>query len=252
MRITFLGTGDPGGIPIVTCSCNFCMKSKQRTRASIAINSNGKNLVFDASPDLRQQLIKNGIWNIDSVFITHLHFDHLWGIGEVVARKWLREKVIPVYVNDSLFKTFSENYSWMKLKLKVTKFNKQIKKGKLKITSIKVKHIKYAETSGFVIQERKKKVVYIPDYKGTDEKGFKIAKNADVLIVDGLYLLGKYMKDPDHLGGRELLREILKLDAKKVFVVALSEHFYKKTAKQMRSLLPKNFFIPCDGQKIEL
>ena len=58
-------------------------KKNYRTRCSALIKSNFKNVLIDTSPDLRHQLIKNNISNIDSVLFSDFHGDQIHGIKDL-------------------------------------------------------------------------------------------------------------------------------------------------------------------------
>lgn len=68
MHITCLGTGSA-----------FTMKNFQ---TNLMITHNGKNMLIDAGSDLRFSLAKQGFSykDIDTVYITHLHADHIGGL----------------------------------------------------------------------------------------------------------------------------------------------------------------------------
>jgi phosphoribosyl 1,2-cyclic phosphate phosphodiesterase len=86
MKITLLGTGDAIGTPKIGCSCPQCTAAfrdgLQRLRTSFLIETGGKNILIDSSPDLRMQLLAAGSPHIDAVLWTHGHYDHFMGFGE--------------------------------------------------------------------------------------------------------------------------------------------------------------------------
>jgi phosphoribosyl 1,2-cyclic phosphate phosphodiesterase len=60
LKITFLGTGTSGGVPMIACSCDVCcsVDSKdKRLRSSILIESDTTTLVVDTTPDFRTQML---------------------------------------------------------------------------------------------------------------------------------------------------------------------------------------------------
>ena len=88
MKVKFiiLGCGSSLGVPRADGSwgkCNPKEKKNYRTRCSALIKSNSKNILIDTSPDLRHQLIKNNITNIDNVIFTHKHGDQIHGINDL-------------------------------------------------------------------------------------------------------------------------------------------------------------------------
>ena len=80
MKITILGCGGSFGSPLAWNRYgNIDLQNKRnfRTRSSILIEHNGKNILIDTSPDLRQQLYNAKCTNIDLVLYTHIHSDHV-------------------------------------------------------------------------------------------------------------------------------------------------------------------------------
>ena len=89
MRVTLLGTGDTTGTPTVGCDCDTCAAARdrgvERTRFSVHVENErtGESLLVDASPDFRYQFLREGVSLPDAALITHIHFDHLDGLGNV-------------------------------------------------------------------------------------------------------------------------------------------------------------------------
>jgi phosphoribosyl 1,2-cyclic phosphate phosphodiesterase len=87
MEVTLLGTGDTTGTPTVGCDCDTCTEARERgverTRFSVHVRSErtGESLLVDASPDFRYQFLREGVDLPDEILITHIHFDHLDGLG---------------------------------------------------------------------------------------------------------------------------------------------------------------------------
>ncbi len=86
MRLRFLGTGTSFGIPVIGCDCAVCTSNdpkNQRQRHGLALESGGNVLLVDTPPELRMQLLREGISHVDAVFISHLHADHLHGLDDL-------------------------------------------------------------------------------------------------------------------------------------------------------------------------
>lgn len=87
MRVTLLGTGDTTGTPTVGCSCDTCEVARQRdisrTRFAVHVENErtGEGLLVDFSPDFRQQFLSTDVGLPDEAIVTHIHFDHLDGLG---------------------------------------------------------------------------------------------------------------------------------------------------------------------------
>ncbi|MFB6132122.1 MAG: MBL fold metallo-hydrolase [Halanaeroarchaeum sp.] len=89
MRVTLLGTGDTTGTPTPGCSCATCERAREtgveRTRFSVHVENErtGETLLIDASPDFRAQFLTHDVDLPDAAVVTHIHFDHLDGLGNV-------------------------------------------------------------------------------------------------------------------------------------------------------------------------
>jgi phosphoribosyl 1,2-cyclic phosphate phosphodiesterase len=102
MEVTLLGTGDTTGTPTPGCDCETCERARERgverTRFSVHVRNErtGESLLIDASPDFRHQFLAHGVDLPDEVLITHVHFDHVDGLGN--AYRLLDG--VPVYAAD--------------------------------------------------------------------------------------------------------------------------------------------------------
>jgi len=101
MRVTLLGTGDTTGTPTPGCDCDTCRaaveRGVERTRFSVHVEADsGDSLLLDFSPDFRTQLLREDVPLPDAGVVTHVHFDHLDGLGN--AYRLFDD--LPVYAAD--------------------------------------------------------------------------------------------------------------------------------------------------------
>ena len=102
MEVTLLGAGDTTGTPTIGCSCDTCERARERgvesSRFSVHIRNEHteESLLIDASPDLRSQFLEQDVPLPDAAVISHIHFDHLDGLGNTY--RVLDE--FPVYAAD--------------------------------------------------------------------------------------------------------------------------------------------------------
>lgn len=87
MKLLVLGCGTSTGVPRIGNDWGECDPNEprnRRSRVSIIVESDeGSRLLVDTSPDLRNQLLSNGIDKVDGVFWTHDHADHCHGIDDL-------------------------------------------------------------------------------------------------------------------------------------------------------------------------
>ena len=86
MRVTVLGCGGSGGVPLLGEDWGKCdpgNPKNRRRRVSVLVEAGGKTILIDASPDLRAQLLDAGVGQLDAVLFTHDHADHTHGIDDL-------------------------------------------------------------------------------------------------------------------------------------------------------------------------
>ncbi len=99
LRMTFLGTGTSMGVPTLGCECPVCLSSDprdRRTRPSVLLQYNDRNVVIDTAPDFRQQALQANLKRVDAVLYTHGHADHILGLDDLRPFN-LRQGPIPLY-----------------------------------------------------------------------------------------------------------------------------------------------------------
>ncbi len=118
MQLRFLGTGTSAGIPIIACDCSVCTSTDPRdtrTRTSAILefvdpDGHRRVILIDASPDLRQQVLREGIDRIDAILITHNHVDHVWGLDEVRRFNEVMGCPIEVWADDHTHESLRRVY----------------------------------------------------------------------------------------------------------------------------------------------
>ena len=100
IKFTILGCGSSLGIPRIDGfygNCDPKNKKNIRSRCSALISSKNLNILIDTSPDLKSQLLKKKVKNIDTVFYTHSHEDQTHGINELRGFSLKNRKKITNY-----------------------------------------------------------------------------------------------------------------------------------------------------------
>lgn len=86
MKVTILGCGAAGGVPMISVgwgSCDPANPRNVRLRPSILVEVGDVAILVDTGPDLRQQLLNSGTRRLDAVLFTHAHADHTHGIDDL-------------------------------------------------------------------------------------------------------------------------------------------------------------------------
>ena len=250
MKFIILGCGSSMGVSRIDGffgNCNPKNPKNYRTRCSALIKSTNQNILIDTSPDLREQLLKNNIRNIDSVIYTHNHADQTHGINDLRVFFIKNRKKIPVYADKItrkyLYKSFSycfENYKNYPAILEFVNFKKKISFNKsLIINPITVQHGSI-KSSSFIIN---KTIAYLPDVNMIYKKDFRKLSNLNYLIIDCL----RYKKHSSHFNIDDVLELNIKLKPKKMILTNLHSDL---DYDQLLNILPKNIKPAYDGLTI--
>jgi phosphoribosyl 1,2-cyclic phosphate phosphodiesterase len=101
MRVTILGCGGSGGVPLIGGFWGACKPENprnRRLRSSILVEEGDTRILVDSSPDLRQQMLAlGGDGRLDAVLYTHAHADHLHGIDDLRVVNAIRKAPLDLY-----------------------------------------------------------------------------------------------------------------------------------------------------------
>lgn len=194
MNITILGTGTSSGVPVLTCGCDVCTSSNpkdKRLRVSVLVQIPELDIVIDAGPDFRQQLLPTGISKLDALVFTHEHKDHTAGLDDVRPFNYLKgKKYLNIYGRESVLEQLKrefhyafleESYPGVPLIKTISIENKPFSVAGLEITPIEVMHHKLP-VFGFRIKD----FTYITDANYISKKELEKARGTKVLVLDAL------------------------------------------------------------------
>ncbi|HWT90169.1 MAG TPA: ribonuclease Z [Solirubrobacterales bacterium] len=86
LAVTFLGTG--GSVP-----------SARRSTASVLVTRGGERLLFDCGEGTQRQMQRSlGLVQVDEIYITHFHADHVLGIPGLLKTYDLTDRRVPLKV----------------------------------------------------------------------------------------------------------------------------------------------------------
>lgn len=100
LSVRILGCGASGGVPGIYQgwgACNPENPKNRRLRSSILIQSAQTRLLVDTSPDLRAQLLAASVRELDAVFYTHVHADHVMGLDDLRDINRVMRAPLPIY-----------------------------------------------------------------------------------------------------------------------------------------------------------
>jgi phosphoribosyl 1,2-cyclic phosphate phosphodiesterase len=196
MRITVLGCGGSGGVPLIGDiwgSCNPSNPRNRRRRVSIHVQGLQKSVLVDASPDVRQQLLDADIKHLDAVLFTHDHADHCHGIDDLrFLRPDSKAPPLEAWATPKTLNALKERFGYIFRQNEVAsgvlyrpflaarEVTGPFSIGPLGITPFAQQHGLGTVTTGYRIG----RMAYSTDVVGLDENAFAVLEDLDLWIVD--------------------------------------------------------------------
>ena len=115
VKLTFLGTGTSQGVPIIGCQCAVCRSADprdKRFRAAAFVEFEGMNILIDAGPDFRMQMLAQGVRHLDAILLTHKHKDHTAGLDDVRSFNYIDRKAVEIYCEAEVLRALKIEYSY--------------------------------------------------------------------------------------------------------------------------------------------
>jgi phosphoribosyl 1,2-cyclic phosphate phosphodiesterase len=186
MKITLLGTGDAIGTPKVGCKCPQCSHARKtgamRLRTSLLVENEGRHILIDSSPDLRQQLLLHGSPHIDAVIWTHGHYDHFIGFGEF----YRVQKIPPVFAAPQVLNYCADVFRFLTFDKGEIPPYEPFELFGITITLFTVKHPP-AFTCGMVIENAGFRVGFTSDTNiDIPQQSLDLLTDLDLLLLDAL------------------------------------------------------------------
>lgn len=254
MKVTLLGTGTSGGVPVLTCSCAVCTSldyRDKRLRTSVHIEVEGKSIVIDTGPDFRQQALRARINQLDAVVFTHEHKDHTAGLDDIRPYNYLQgAEELAIYAHPRVLNqlsrefhyAFSENrYPGIPLLSTNEIDNEPFDVAGVEFTPIEVIHYKLP-----VLGFRVKNFTYLTDCNYIAEEQLEKAKGSEILVLDAL----QQSPHLSHFTLQEAIEVAHKIGAKKTYFTHISHKMGLHREVEMQ--LPESMFLGYDGLTFQL
>ncbi len=253
LRITFLGTGTSGGVPMIGCGCYVCASSNEkdkRFRSSILVQSDKTTLVVDTTPDFRSQMLRENVKKLDAVIFTHPHKDHVAGLDDIKAYNFFQKKSMDVFANTLTQNELQREFPYIFAHDKYpgipsvnlhTISDKTFMVGDIPATPILVYHLKMP-----VLGFRFGNFTYITDANRIDDEEKEKIKGSKVIVVNAL----RKKEHISHFNLQEAVDLVKELEIPQAYFTHISHQL--GLHNEINNELPSNIELAWDGLKLKL
>ncbi|MFB3148379.1 MAG: MBL fold metallo-hydrolase [Thermodesulfobacteriota bacterium] len=252
MKVVILGCATSTGVPIIGCNCPVCTSDNpknKRTRCSLFIEKNGKNILIDSSTDLRFQALKHNITRLDVVLYTHSHADHTHGIDDLRTFNFVNKMVIPCFANLQTITNLKNNFGYIfdgvysaggkpQLELYVVENNFDF--DGINIIPVEINHAQW-----MILGYRIGNVAYLTDCSGIPDESLEKLMGLELLIISAL----RYTEHPAHFNIEQAVEMAQKINPK---LAVLTHMGHEVDYDTLLSELPDNIVPAYDGMEVEL
>ncbi len=273
-----LGVVQDGGLPHLG-SNKLCCDETQSNRyvTSIMLINDGNNFsyLFDASPDINEQLnfmgdrIKK---DLKGIFLTHAHIGHYTGLM-YFGREALNSKSINVYAMPRMKKFLEQNGPWSQLvsleNIVIHELNNNSKislDSNIIIQPFEVPHRpEFSETVGYKIYGPNKKALFIPDIDKWYLWDISIVdeiKKVDYALVDATFYDSKEVNyrdiseipHPFVIESMELFDSLDINEKNKIYFIHLNHTnpLLDKDSDQYKYVTAKGYNVAEEGMNLKL
>ncbi|MFI5310041.1 MAG: MBL fold metallo-hydrolase [Gemmatimonadales bacterium] len=257
MKLTFLGTGTSFGVPQIGCACAVCHSMDprdKRTRVGAVVEWKGTHLLIDTPPELRLQLIANGVHRVDAVLFTHDHADHTHGLDDIRAISVLRDSPLPMYGPAEALASLARKFPYIfdeairplpgtskpEGAARALEPGTPVRVGDVEVVALAVPHGN-VRVFGYRIGP----LGYVTDAKEVPDDALALLAGVKVLVLNALFR----EEHPTHLSVGQAIATARRIGAERTYLTHLT---HRDAHADLEAELPTGIYAAFDGLQVTL
>jgi phosphoribosyl 1,2-cyclic phosphate phosphodiesterase len=257
MLLHFLGTGTSFGIPVVGCECATCVSGDpkdRRMRHAALLESDGRRVLIDTPPELRLQLLRAGVADLDAVWFTHHHADHTHGVDDLRVFSMRTGRPLKIYGSAECIETLATKFDYVfdplltpldgttkpEGELRMLMPYEDVDIAGFRMTPLPVPHGPL-EVYGFRVGD----LGYITDAKRLPSATREALEGVRILVLNALWFS---IEHPTHFTVEEAVEVAVEIGAEKTYLTHIS---HMVSHRELMDRLPAGIEPSYDGLVVE-
>jgi phosphoribosyl 1,2-cyclic phosphate phosphodiesterase len=235
-------------VPVIGCNCEVCKSSSsynKRTRSTIFIDDGEAKILVDFGFEIREQLLKAQVVNLDAAILTHDHADHVSGIDNLRVFPFTNKQPLNIYTDLKTAEIIKNRYDYLFDSGKCLVAEPVDFYSKIKIKDLEIQFFRQHHSLIDSLGIRIGNFVYSSDVGSFPDESKKYLENIEVWILD----CQGYKSSQFHAGLDKVLQWNDEFKPKQILLTNMRHEIdYHKIVDN----LPKNIVPLYDGYEFKL
>jgi phosphoribosyl 1,2-cyclic phosphate phosphodiesterase len=258
VNLRFLGTGTSFGVPVIGCRCATCSSDDprdRRMRHAALLREGGRTLLVDTPPELRLQLVQAGVRDVDAVWYTHTHADHVHGVDDLRVFSERSGHALPVYASEQDAAVLASRFAYVfdasirplegtskpEAEMHYFRSYEPVDVAGFRMLPLPLPH-GHATVHGFRVGD----LGYVTDAKTLPPRTAQALQGVRVLVLNALWWGTPH---PTHFSVEEAVETARALCAERTYLTHLS---HRSSAAELERRLPRGVCAAYDGLEVEV
>ena len=248
---TVLGSGTSTGVPVLGRSypAEFLADPRNhRTRPSLLMQGPEGNLLVDCGADMRTQLLREGVTDIEAVLITHSHADNIMGMDDLRAFTLKYRRAVPVYIGDEakadVARVFPYMFAEFPPEILVPRVDFRPIEPEMRVCGMDLQTAWVWHGKIPVVAVRCRGFAYVTDVKLIPPEAEPLMAGLETLVIDAV----RIRPHPHHMNLEEALAAVERFRPSRTFLTHLADDYDHGPSE---ALLPDGVALAYDGLRIE-